>query len=311
LAILRNSSTKLQHDKASIEKDIEMGKENIKIGGMEFVRVPKGEFVMGSREENELAFGDEFPQHRLEIPYDYWIAKFPVTYREFGEFVGATSHVTRAEKEGWCFVWNGKEDKWEKVEGATWVYPRGDRNSKAKLDNHPVVQVCWYDAMAFCAWLNETHGDGLPKGYDFGLPSEAEWEKAARGPAGREFPWGDDFDPALCNFYDSGKGDTIPIGSHSPQSDSIYGAVDMCGNVWEWTTTLWGDDREVASFVYPYDREDGREALSAGDAHYRVIRGGSFKNEMRAVRCACRDIDPQNYSLNNLGFRVFVRPIRA
>lgn len=288
-----------------------MSNEFLKIGGMEFIQIPKGRFIMGSREDNELAFGDEFPQHTLDISYDYWIGRFPVTHREFKAFVRSTSHITKAEKDGWCFVWNGQNEKWEKVEGATWIYPTGDKGSSVNLEDHPVVQVCWYDAVAFCAWLNETQGDGLPSGYHFSLPSEAEWEKAARGPDGREFPWGDDFDPALCNFYDSGKADTIVVGSHSPQSDSVYGAADMCGNIWDWTITLWGDDRDKASYVYPYEGQDGRENLSAGDVYYRVIRGGSFKNEIRAVRCACRDIDPPNYSLNNLGFRVFVTPVQA
>lgn len=288
-----------------------MTKENLKISGTEFVRIPKGKFIMGSREGDELAFGDEFPQHTLDIPYDYWIARFPVTHREFAAFVRATSHITRAEKEGWCWVWNGQNDKWEKVQGATWAHPTGDKTSHADLADHPVVQVCWYDAMAYCQWLNETQGSDLPQGYRFWLPSEVEWEKAARGPDGRVWPWGDDFDPALCNFYDSGKADTIPVGSHSPRSDSIYGVADMCGNIWDWTITLWGNDRDKASFVYPYDSGDGREDLSAGEAYYRIIRGGSFKNEMKALRCACRDLDPPHYSLNNLGFRVFVTPIRA
>ncbi|MGD8455886.1 MAG: SUMF1/EgtB/PvdO family nonheme iron enzyme [Anaerolineales bacterium] len=284
--------------------------ENLTIDGMGFVWVPKGGFTMGSREDDELAFGDEFPQHRVDIPYDYWTGRYPVTKREFGAFVRATSHLTRGEKEGWCWVWNRLDDQWEKVEGAMWEFPDGDRSSDNNLGDHPVVQVCWYDARAYCGWLNETRGDELPEGYCFSLPSEAEWEKAARGPEGREWTWGNEFDPAICHYYDSGQAGTIPIGSHSPQSDSVYGAADMSGNVWEWTITLWGEVRDKATYVYPYDSKDGRESLSAEDTTYRIIRGGSFKNEMRAVRCACRDLDPQNYSLNNLGFRVFVTPVR-
>jgi formylglycine-generating enzyme required for sulfatase activity len=286
-----------------------MDNENLKIGGMEFVRVPKGGFIMGSREDNELAWGDEFPQHTLDIPYDYWIGRFPVTNGEFRAFVRATAYVTRAEKEGWCWAWNRQDEKWEKVEGASWAHPTGDRRGDADLVDHPVVQVCWYDAVAFCGWLNEAQGDGLPQGYRFSLPNEAEWEKAARGPEGREWPWGNEFDEGLCNSKLSGKVHTIAVGSHSPRGDSTYGAADMSGNVWEWTITLWGDDRDKPSYVYPYDSQDGREALPAGEECYRIIRGGSFKDDMKGVRCAVRDLDPPHYSLNNLGFRVFVVPV--
>jgi len=83
----------------------------------------------------------------------------------------------------------------------------------------------------------------------------------------------------------------------------------MSGNVWEWTLTLWGEDRDKSDYVYPYAVDDGREDLGAGDGVYRIIRGGSFKDDMKGVRCACRDLDPPNYSLNNLGFRVFAAPI--
>jgi formylglycine-generating enzyme required for sulfatase activity len=286
-----------------------MKKENLKIGGIEFIQIPKGRFLMGSQDDDDLAYGDEKPQHTLEIHYDYWTGKYPVSNHQFREFVHSTSYVTRAEKDGWCWVWNSLNGKWEKVKNATWKYPTGENSKNAKLDNHPVVQVCWYDAMAFCEWLNEKKGSILPQGYHFHLPNEAEWEKAARGPAGREWPWGNDFNVSLCNSKLDGKVHTISVGSHSPQGDSIYGVADMSGNIWEWTITLWGNDRNTPSYVYPYESKDGRENLSAGDEFFRIIRGGSFKDDIQGVRSACRDIDPPNYSLNNLGVRVFVIPI--
>jgi len=278
-------------------------------GEMDFVQIPKGGFVMGSEDDNVLAFGDEKPQHTFEISYDYWVRRFPVTNAMFAEFVRSTSFETRAEREGWCWVWSSKDGKWEKKEGANWKHPLGANSSIDGLEKHPVVQVCWYDTLAFCGWLTQKHISDLQQGYHFRLPSEAEWEKAARGTDGREWPWGNSFDTARCNSKDGGKLCTTSVRSHVPQGDSVYGVAEMSGNVWEWTITLWGEDRDTPSFDYPYRREDGRENLKAGDGFYRVIRGGSYKDDIRGVRCACRDIDPPFYSLSNLGFRVFVAPI--
>jgi formylglycine-generating enzyme required for sulfatase activity len=277
--------------------------------GIDFVRIPEGQFVMGSRDYNELAWEDEKPQHTLDIPCDYWIARLPVTSAQFGEFVRSTGFETRSEREGWAWVWDARSEQWGREEGANWRNPLGIHSDFAALQDHPVVSVCWHDALAFCAWLNQKVIGNLPQGYQFRLPSEAEWEKAARGVDGREWPWGDGFDATLCNSRDSGGLCTVPVGAHSPQGDSVYGVADMSGNVWEWTLTLWGKDRDKAVYVYPYVRDDGRENQRAGDNVYRIIRGGSFKDDMKGVRSACRDLDPPHYSLNNLGFRVFAAPM--
>jgi len=291
-----------------------MTKENIAEimrtwAGLNFAQIPKGEFIIGSKEDNELAWNDEKPQHKVEIPYDYWAGKFPLSFADYNEFVQSTSYVTRAEKDGWCWVWNVEETKWGKIKGANWKNPFGDSGDVDTLDHYPVVQVCWYDARAFCEWLNQKHNDELPKGYHFRLPSETEWEKAARGLRGNEWPWGNEFDPGLCNSRESGRIYPIKIGTYSPEGDSEFSVADMSGNIWEWTITLWGDDRNTPSYVYPYLIQDGRENQSAGEEYYRIIRGGSYKDDLKAVRSACRDIDPPHYSLSNLGFRVFVAPI--
>ena len=277
--------------------------------GLNFVRIPSGKFIMGSQKNNELAWSDEIPQHTLDLSYEYWAGRFPVSVADFRNFVQSSGYVTRAEKEGWCWVWNVEEMGWEKIQGANWEDPLGDSSGIETIAQNPVVQVCWYDAKVFCEWLNQNHQHALPKGYHFHLPSEAEWEKAARGSRGREWPWGNEFDPELCNSRERGRFHTVKIGTYSPGGDSEYGVADVSGNIWEWTITLWGKDRDTPSFVYPYHSQDGREKLSAGEEFFRIIRGGSYKDNMQGVRCACRDLDPPNYSLSNLGFRVFVVPL--
>lgn len=264
---------------------------------------------MGSQADDELAWEDEKPQHILELSYDYWIGRFPVSNAQFGEFVRSTSFETRAEREGWGWVWNIRDEQWEKKEGANWLHPLGANSHITALQEHPVVQVCWYDARAFCEWLTQRQFNDLQPDYQFRLPSEAEWEKSARGTEGREWPWGNDFDAALCNSKMDGNIYTTPARAYSPRGDSVYGAADMSGNVWEWTLTLWGEDHDTPTFVYPYTSKDGRENQAADDGVYRIIRGGSFKDDIKGVRSACRDLDPPYYSLNNLGFRVFWAPI--
>ncbi len=277
-------------------------------GGLEFVRIPKGLFVMGSMDGDELAWDDEKPQHMSDIRDDYWIARFPVTNAQFGAFAHATSYETRAERDGWAWVWDGRAEEWMKIQAADWRHPLGLHSEPTELADHPVVQVCWYDALAFCEWFDQEHGWFLPQGYVFRLPTEAEWEKAARGTEGRTWPWGNTYDATLCNSKEGGPIRTIPIGIHTPDGDSVYGVADMSGNAWEWTVTLWGDDRDSPAFVYPYNRHDGRENLAAGDRFFRIIRGGSFKDDRKGVRAACRDLDPPYYSLSNLGFRVAAAP---
>ena len=144
---------------------------------LEFVRIPAGEFLMGSDPQKDKDAGDdEKPQHRVHLP-DFCIGKVPVTNAQFEAFVKAWGHKTTAEKEGFGWGWTGS--KWEQVKGADWRHPGGPKTGIAQKADHPVVQVSWEDAGAFCTWLSEATGQA------FRLPAEAEWEKAAAWGDGR------------------------------------------------------------------------------------------------------------------------------
>ena len=238
---------------------------------LDLVRIPAGEFPMGSvATRDRHAQDDEFPQHRVYLP-EFHIARYPVTNIQYAAFVEATG--------------SSAPESWD-----------GSRAPVGKED-HPVVTVLWKEARAFCAWLGDATGLAIR------LPTEAEWEKAARSVDGRIHPWGDaPPDEALCN-YDNQVGDTTLAGRYSPQGDSPYGCADMAGNVWEWCSTKYRP--------YPYRADDGREdpqpdggleGLRAYDR--RVVRGGSFIYDRRDVRCAARFRSNPNHRDRHVGFRV-------
>jgi len=231
--------------------------------GMEFMRVPAGKFLMGSKNDNILANDDEYPQHIVDIPYNFWMARFPVTNELYNFYV-----------------------KSKRISHPVFRFYR--------IQDHPVVKVKWTDAIAYCQWMNNLLKAELPSGLVLRLPTEAEWEKAARGTDGREYPWGNEFDKNNCNTAEGGKRVNTPVGLYSPRGDSPYGCADMAGNVWEWTHSL--------KKGYPYKANDGREDEKTSAAHVR--RGGSFKNLERLARCACRYF----FLLNYIGFRVAIAP---
>jgi formylglycine-generating enzyme required for sulfatase activity len=280
-----------------------------------FVKIPEGTFLMGELEE----------QHQVTLPA-YYIARYPTTTAQFKAFLKGSG------------------------------YQPGEPDCLVGLPNHPVTWVSWYEAINYCNWLGEKLGDiardrlaegGSDAGYQqfweglrdgklvVTLPSEAEWEKAARGPEGRRYPWGretPDLDRANygAHFGERALGTTCTVGCF-PRGATPEGVLDMAGNVWEvtrtlmgsdlldsgdgwvrsfvprwWTRSLWGKPWLGSEFSYPYDLADGREDLEAGEKVDRAARGGSWTVDARRLRCAFRDGLPPTNRHSADGFRIAV-----
>jgi formylglycine-generating enzyme required for sulfatase activity len=261
-------------------------------------QVPAGPFPMGSIAEDEMAYGDEKPQHTYEIQQPYAISRYPVTNAQYAAFVRAGGYTERRywTEAGWAWREDGN------------ITGPEEYGAPYNLPNHPVVGVSWYEAVAFCRWLTEElrRGKELTESQEITLPTEPQWEKAARGTDGRLYPWGNDPDPEKANYGDTGVGTTSAVGCF-PGGASPYGVEDLSGNVWEWTRSLWGTNWQEPDFGYPYDPADGREDLGARDEMLRVLRGGAFSLDSRLVRCASRWYYP-NLRYWHLGFRVVLSP---
>ncbi|MFN8465485.1 MAG: SUMF1/EgtB/PvdO family nonheme iron enzyme [Caldilineaceae bacterium] len=258
-----------------------------------FVEIPAGPFLMGSEPKLDRMSGRrEQPQHSLTLGR-YYVCRFPVTVAQFRVFTEATGYMPE------------------------------NLDSLREAPTRPVPWVTWHEAMRYCDWLTATLrkwpgtpqplatllrvGDPPGEPWRFIVPSEAEWEKAARGADGRIYPWGADLTPNHANYGATGIATTSAVGSFA-QGASPYGIEEMSGNVWEWTRSLWGQDVQKPEFGYPYDPSDGRERLDADDSVLRVWRGGSFDVHDQGVRCACRIMNYPYYGSWGVGFRVVLSP---
>lgn len=239
------------------------------------IEIPAGPFWMGDDDDERAK-----PRHQVDLAV-YKIGKYPVIVGQFRRFLEASR------------------------------YNLLDQDCLLGLANHPMVNVTWHDARAYCAWLTKEWraASRIKQGEEVRLPSEAEWEKAARGTEGYAYPWGDEWDESKCNTSESGLGTTSPVGMY-PEGVSPYGCLDLAGNVWEWTISLWGRDWNKPDFVYPYSDKKERENLQAGNEIARVLRGGTFYYSRRSVGCAYRNRRDPNVRDGLVGFRVLVSQSR-
>ncbi|MDP6358321.1 MAG: formylglycine-generating enzyme family protein, partial [Planctomycetota bacterium] len=311
---------------------------------MQFCLVPGGPFMMGGSDENALE--DEKPAGEYdELSYSYWMGRFPVTNAQFGKFVEAKGYEIEE-------IWKEARDA-QRWEGGRFVDdpdyfendPRTGPVSYGEpydLPNHPVVGVTWYECLAFSRWLTQEwqREHGLAEDWAFRLPTEPEWEKAARGGIniptenqrrklsqvallmrpgglsdaeaqanpnpGRTYPWGhaaelDTASSEHLNFNETQIGSTNAVGSF-PLGVSVFGSEEMSGGVLEWCLNRSAD--------YPYEPGDGREEIDE-KMDSRVLRGGSFASDSRFVRCAYRGRDVPDFRINCIGFRLCLSPISS
>lgn len=301
------------------------------------IYVPGGTFRMGSNQH----YLEERPVHRVTVS-GYWMDTTPVTNRQFREFVRATGHVTFAEQQPDPAMYPGSlpdrlyagslvftppdhpvdlrlwGEWWTLLKGANWRRPYGRKSNLHGLDNHPVVHVTYADALAYAHWVGKN------------LPTEAEWEFAARGGLeGAEFAWGEAFLPGGRHMANTWQGQfpwqnlaqdgferTSPVKAFPPNG---YGLHDMIGNIWEWTSDFFADrhpaDAPKACCI-PRDPRGGREECSYDpclpdtEIPRRVIKGGSHlcaPNFCSRYRPAARLPQPVDTSTSHLGFRCVIR----
>jgi formylglycine-generating enzyme required for sulfatase activity len=214
----------------------------------DMVKVPKGPFLYGGKRVREV------------IDHDYWIDKYPVTNEKYRAFILADGYGNQA-------YWSSDGWKWKTKNNIT--VPEYWNNTEWNKADHPVVGVSYFEAEAYAKWAGKR------------LPTDREWEKAARGEDGREYPWGDEFDKKKCNSAEAGFGHTMPVTQYS-KGGSSYGCYDMAGNVWEWCADRYDEARKDS----------------------RVRRGGSWYSNSESLRVSARGLGYVDSRSYDLGFRL-------
>lgn len=265
----------------------------------DMVQVPAGFFWMGLSDEvrdsvvaaclKERAEGEDCaswfkassPRHQVRLDA-FWIDRHQVTNADFERFVQSTGHVTDGETQNKGAVRRQQDGTWNWfiVDGAVWRSPQGP-GSTVEPD-HPVLQVSWNDAQAYCHWTGKQ------------LPTEAQWEKAARGTDERLYAWGSNWDDARHSNSDKRIGATTAVGQY-PDGASPYGALDMTGNVWEWAQDWYAPDY--------YARSEERNPSGPQEGTTRLLRGGSWHHSHIISLAAFRIAQPPSSHSNLMGFR--------
>ena len=251
---------------------------------IKFMPVASGSFDMGSNDGKP----DERPVHRVSITSDYWLEKAEVTQAEFEMFIKDSAFRTQAERQGWSYVWDGIS--WEKEKGSYW-------KSMFIGSGRPVTCVSWEDAVAYCDWLTarERRAGRLPDGYEYRLPTEAEWEYAARGGAqsrGHKYS-GSENAGEVAWYSDNSGSKPHPVREKSANELGLY---DMSGNVWEWCLDRY-------DYEY-YGKSADVDPVNMSEGSYRVLRGGSWSDPAGSVLSANRAGFTPTGTNNNMGFRV-------
>jgi formylglycine-generating enzyme len=280
------------------------------------VELPSAAFLMG--DESDWAYpGDgEGPVHEVVVGA-YAIDRYAVTNTAFAAFVHETGHESDAERFGWSFVFAGLlpndfpdtravvgAEWWRQVFGANWRHPEGPKSTLRGRRNHPVVHVSWGDAQAYCAWSGTR------------LPTEAEWEYAARAGTRLPFPWGDELEPGGAhrmnvfqgrfpshNTCADGFAGTAPVDAFAP---NLFGLYNMTGNVWEWCADWYAADS--------YERGPRRDPQGPAHGTHRIMRGGSYlchESYCRRYRVSARQGSEPASSTGNVGFRVAADVVRT
>ncbi len=247
----------------------------------EMITIPAGPFIMGNDNGAEI----ERPQHVVTLP-SFRIGRYPVTNRQYLRFLrdGGYNEPRWWLPEGWAWVRQMKIDS-----PALWRHPLYARPEQ------PVVGVSWYEAAAYARWWSERTGRR------FRLPTEAQWERAARGTEGRAWPWGDRFEPGRCNTAEAKNGQPTAANAFT-NGRTPEGVYDLAGNVWEWCRTRWGRTLQTLEYPYPYNPADGRD--DEEDRYVRIIRGGSWFDLWPQASPTNRRRYLADARSNNIGFRL-------